>query len=146
MIITEIPSAGEREWVQWKGRTARSDRMGQYAVVLAKPVDLTDVQPLSGKANMYEVALTSKLLAAEDSKLSAKLVSQSTHTKTFDQQNALCDDFYAHYRASVRGGSAGAGDWWFPEQRELSRFLGGFPDFAAIAEFRRRHGLPIATP
>ncbi len=144
MIITEIPSAGEREWVQWKGRTARSDCMGQYAVVLAKPVDLTDVQPLSGKAGMYEVALTSKLLAAEDSRLCAKLVLQSTSAKKFDQQNALCDDFYAHYRASVRG-SAEVGDW-FPEQKELSRLLESHPDKTAIAEFRWRHGLPPEMP
>jgi hypothetical protein len=33
VIATEIP-VSEREWVQWKGRTARSDHTGQYAVVL----------------------------------------------------------------------------------------------------------------
>jgi len=34
VIATSIPDA--REWTQWKGRTARQDRPGQYAVVLSE--------------------------------------------------------------------------------------------------------------
>ena len=40
VIATSIPD--EREWIQWKGRTARQDRPGQFHVVLntkAKPFD-----------------------------------------------------------------------------------------------------------
>ena len=33
VIATSIPDA--REWAQWKGRTARQDRPGQYLVVLS---------------------------------------------------------------------------------------------------------------
>ena len=32
VIATSIPD--EREWIQWRGRTARQDRPGQYHVVL----------------------------------------------------------------------------------------------------------------
>lgn len=34
VITTTIPDT--REWIQWKGRTARQDRPGQFAVVLSK--------------------------------------------------------------------------------------------------------------
>eukprot|EP00964_Phaeocystis_antarctica_P159728 scaffold130901_cov39-Phaeocystis_antarctica.AAC.1 len=40
VIATSVPD--EREWIQWKGRTARQDRPGQYHVVLntrAKPFE-----------------------------------------------------------------------------------------------------------
>lgn len=33
VIATSIPDT--REWIQWKGRTARQDRPGQYYVVLS---------------------------------------------------------------------------------------------------------------
>ena len=31
-IATSVPD--EREWIQWRGRTARQDRPGQYHIVL----------------------------------------------------------------------------------------------------------------
>jgi len=40
VIATSIPD--EREWIQWRGRTARQDRPGQFYVILnkeAKPFD-----------------------------------------------------------------------------------------------------------
>ena len=32
VIATSVPD--EREWTQWKGRTARQDKSGQYMVIL----------------------------------------------------------------------------------------------------------------
>ena len=34
VIATSIPD--EREWTQWKGRTARQDKPGQYMVILRR--------------------------------------------------------------------------------------------------------------
>ena len=34
VMVTTIPH--EREWTQWKGRTARQDRNGQFAVFLSR--------------------------------------------------------------------------------------------------------------
>lgn len=34
VIATSIPADGEREWIQWIGRTARQDKPGQYYAVL----------------------------------------------------------------------------------------------------------------
>ena len=34
MIATSIPD--EREWIQWKGRTARQDKPGQFCVILCE--------------------------------------------------------------------------------------------------------------
>jgi len=37
VIATTVPDT--REWIQWKGRTARQDRPGQFVVVLSKSDD-----------------------------------------------------------------------------------------------------------
>lgn len=34
VVMTSVPN--EREWIQWKGRTARQDKKGQFSVVLSK--------------------------------------------------------------------------------------------------------------
>lgn len=39
VVMTSIPDS-EREWVQWKGRTARQDRAGQYKVILNQHDDV----------------------------------------------------------------------------------------------------------
>jgi hypothetical protein len=146
VIITEIPAAGEREWVQWKGRTARSDRMGQYAIVLSRAdealrisAQLLQAAPL--RPNIYDITLAEALLKVQDDKLRAKLATAEEESKRGKELNALCDAFYARYRAA-RGGLAFDKGPWFPEQLELSRVIdSGQRDFA---EFRRRHGLPPA--
>lgn len=146
VIITEIPIAGEREWVQWKGRTARSDRMGQYAIVLSRADEalrsgahLLQAAPL--RPNIYDVTLAEALLKAQDDKLRAKLATAEEKAKLGKERNALCDAFYTRYRAA-RGGVAFDKGPWFPEQLELSRIIdSGQGDFA---DFRRRHGLPPA--
>ena len=38
VIATSIPD--EREWIQWKGRTARQDYRGQYKVILSEKDDI----------------------------------------------------------------------------------------------------------
>jgi hypothetical protein len=57
VIATSIPD--EREWIQWKGRTARQDRPGQFCVLLD-----VGVPPLS-----------------KDSELLAKLTAEPDHDK-----------------------------------------------------------------
>ena len=41
VIATSIPD--EREWIQWKGRTARQDRPGQFYVLLDRKSKLLTV-------------------------------------------------------------------------------------------------------
>ena len=50
VIATSIPD--EREWIQWKGRTARQDRPGQYFVILdekSEPFSLPKHKKLASK-------------------------------------------------------------------------------------------------
>ena len=50
VIATSIPD--EREWIQWKGRTARQDRPGQFYVILdekAKPFNESKYKRLASK-------------------------------------------------------------------------------------------------
>ena len=49
VIATSIPD--EREWIQWKGRTARQDRPGQYFVILNQKAAPFTLPECSGLAN-----------------------------------------------------------------------------------------------
>ena len=72
VIITEIPVKGEREWVQWKGRTARSDRKGRYAVILSN-VSKEALKDVEGRENVYDVKLVDKLLRGKDLEIEQNL-------------------------------------------------------------------------
>ena len=43
VVMTSIPDS-EREWIQWKGRTARQDRNGQYKVILDETDDVFNME------------------------------------------------------------------------------------------------------
>ena len=74
VIATSVPD--EREWIQWRGRTARQDRPGQYHVVLnrqAAPfVDHPALADALGAIRVPEERLT-KLLEVQDESIGATL-------------------------------------------------------------------------
>lgn len=47
VIATSVPD--EREWIQWRGRTARQDRPGQFHIVLNR-----EAPPLSRSSGLAE--------------------------------------------------------------------------------------------
>ena len=110
VIMTSIP-ASEREWIQWKGRTARKDNAGQYAVVLCSegedfpmkgsPELLRDYAMVdeSDRAipNIYNELLVGKLLAMRDEGQQAKLDVIGNDIVTGRRLNRLCDQFYRAY-------------------------------------------------
>ena len=57
VIATSIPDA--REWTQWKGRTARQDRPGQYMVVLSEQEEPFRLKFLSAGARFRNPGLYS---------------------------------------------------------------------------------------
>lgn len=61
VIATSIPD--EREWIQWRGRTARQDRPGQFYVVLSK-----ENYPFT-EAKHKRLAAKIEKLASEDEKI-----------------------------------------------------------------------------
>jgi hypothetical protein len=65
VIMGGIPLS-EREWVQWKGRTTRNDRRGQYAVVLnASDKFIADKPELVKKHVQRQIAATSSAADAD---------------------------------------------------------------------------------
>lgn len=54
VIATSIPDT--REWTQWKGRTARQDKRGQYRVVLSKESELLASETETRKAKLDSLA------------------------------------------------------------------------------------------
>jgi hypothetical protein len=112
VIVTFIPDS-EREFIQWKGRTARSDRKGQYAMMLSssdasfqssselllqhKAKDWTDEKP------RYSPGLINSLLLKVDSALSNQMKQKEGKLKRMKQINELCDHYYLTYRHSDGG-------------------------------------------
>jgi hypothetical protein len=137
VIATSIPES-EREWAQWKGRTARNDRRGRYAVILSKedepiaadPSVLEKPLPLTD--HNYPPAFIDKLLKICDEKIKVKLTSVGEQVRKGQRLNELCDIFYAKH-----GG--GSGRWpGNDNQRKLRDFLAkwhlrGPEDVASLA-------------
>lgn len=160
VIATSIPES-EREWVQWKGRTARNDRRGRYAVVLCR-----EDAPLAGNdellaahavarsggggagggagggggASRHAESLIAGLLAVRDRAMVEKLEGLSADVRRGQRLNELCEAFYAaHGRAA---------EW--PAGREqvaLRDFLQAWSGKSAadIAEFAASVGLVEAA-
>ena len=63
VIATSVPD--EREWIQWRGRTARQDRPGQFHVVLSR-----QAPPLVDRAGLAEQLLG---MASHEQRLSRLL-------------------------------------------------------------------------
>jgi len=149
VIMTEVPDKGVKEWVQWKGRTARSDRKGQYAVVLleASIGASPKAAKAAGEENLYAgIDLIVELLKEKDEILKADLDRKASKLEPKSALNNLCDDFYRHFRTQV-----GQSFWkcaWFDQMKALSAFLDSAyldseqSSAASIAAMRQQLGLP----
>lgn len=101
LVVASFIPDSEREWVQWKGRTARNDRAGQYAVILERGAD-----PISGDGAMlqkfskepgsvaHRVGLIDELLARRDKACAEKLTKRTSEIKVGMRMNELCDLFW----------------------------------------------------
>ena len=111
VIATSIPD--EREWIQWKGRTARQDRPGQFYVILdqmAKPFaankDLIAkvkkaVHTTGGlKGQTDHDARVDILLEAADEGIGAKLATYATEQAAGEVLNAVCEKYFKKHPRS----------------------------------------------
>jgi len=105
VIATSVPD--EREWIQWKGRTARQDRPGQFYVILntkAKP--FTDKKDLVGKVRKAVYTTGEKkgepdhdarvelLLDCADEGIGDKLIAFQAEQATGEKLNELAMKYY----------------------------------------------------
>ena len=164
VIATSIPE-NEREWLQWKGRTARNDRRGRYAVVLCAadaPVNssgelLAAHRPLPPPpppphitppprppppppAHAHTPELIAALLELRDGATREKLVNLGSNVRRGQRLSELCDAFYARY--------GGGGSWPAGEKHVALRdFLESCDCVTAadIANFAARVGLAASS-
>jgi len=97
VIATSIPD--EREWIQWKGRTARQDRPGQYFVILnqkAAPFTLPECSGLAnkiGKLKLNDLKIE-ELLGVADSGIGQQLANYKTEQESGEKLNELTELYY----------------------------------------------------
>ena len=108
VIATSIPD--EREWIQWKGRTARQDRPGQFYVILdtcAKP--FTEKKELATKLRKAthasgehkgmpdHDARVELLLDCADEGIGDKLVAFAAEQAAGEKLNELAEKYYRQH-------------------------------------------------
>ena len=105
VILSHIPPS-ERDWIQWKGRTARGDRNGQYSVILCKedgPIKsnnnvLAEFRTGDERSNLYQERILDALLEICDKETGRKIDGKSEDLQAGQRMNELCDHYYAKYK------------------------------------------------
>jgi len=97
VIATSIPD--EREWIQWKGRTARQDRPGQYFVILNKsapPFTLPQFNKLAAKVEKMASNddKIEELLGVADAGIGEQLANFKTEQAAGEKLNELTEIYY----------------------------------------------------
>lgn len=113
LVITTFIPESERDWIQWKGRTARSDNRGQYAVILREsPLDTADPQEQAQSAFLathkmesydYKQEVVAALLAVQDKKKEEQIKSDQSNIIKGKRLNELCDNYYLTYETGKAG-------------------------------------------
>ena len=102
VIATSVPD--EREWIQWKGRTARQDRPGQFYVILdkkskalQKPGLLSKVQGAKkGGAPDHDARIEYMLDNADDG-IGDKLVAFASEQASGEKLNEVAMKYFQKY-------------------------------------------------
>jgi len=100
VIATTIPDA--REWAQWKGRTARQDRPGQYFVVLCEEDEpfASERGLAASMRNQGKDAIIKDLLDRKDHAIAEALQSFEAQQARGSWINEMCEKYYkAHPRS-----------------------------------------------
>ncbi|KAL3927990.1 MAG: hypothetical protein SGPRY_002578 [Prymnesium sp.] len=129
VIATSIPD--EREWIQWKGRTARQDRPGQFYVILdrqEKPFSVHHKSPYDLACSVARYQLVDKLKKAKsenskieilldhaDEDIGARLREFSGEQATGEKLNELTEIYYKTYPRSFDE------PWPHPKHKETDR-------------------------
>ena len=147
LVITTFIPESERDWIQWKGRTARSDNKGQYAVMIRRdPLDKSDPEKLKDPAFLstfgsgetrYNPSIIVELLGIQDKKKEAKIQEDEGTIAKGKRLNELCDQYYLTHKTGL------AGRWpSCPNDEILCSFLeSGDGSAQAVQEVSRKLGL-----
>ena len=145
VICTAIPES-QREWVQWLGRTARSDRRGQFSVVLLKDSSpLKDIDPKvlaehAAGAGTYKPSLIDVLLEKRDQNIKTKLDTLAPELAHGMRMHEVCYAFWQTHAGGCDVAKWPADD----EQKALREFItsnGAKSTPEAVAHFGANAGL-----
>jgi len=147
VIVTDIP-ASERDWVQWLGRTARSDRRGQYAIIICQEDEPVSsyaelrTHLIPNKSNFYHANLLRKLLDIQDKKTNGRIDGLRGAIERGQLANELCEKFYYKFKRPES-----SENWPSCEQdQKLSVFWGaGRFTKSSLQEFKSSIGLVYAS-
>ena len=116
LIVTSVPQ--EREWTQWKGRTARQDRRGQFAVMMCQEDPPFAKGSVTGVLPGIEQqdTLIETLLEEADKANFKKIEENRKGLDTGRHLAEVCDKYYRKYRRETH-------EWPAPEWREKDRIL-----------------------
>jgi len=98
VIATSIPD--EREWIQWRGRTARQDKPGMYIVVLntkGKPFDTNKTLAAKLKGEKNHDTRIYMLLDVADEGIGDKLKAYASEQAVGEKLNELTEKYYAQH-------------------------------------------------
>ena len=100
LLVIALTVPAGRDWIQWKGRTARGDRKGQLSVILSREdpifelVKESDLKSAHRNGNDYSSALIDTLLEQHDRGTGEKLRNQEELTYMGQRLNELCDHYH----------------------------------------------------
>jgi hypothetical protein len=144
VICTAIPDS-EREWTQWLGRTARSDRRGQYAVVLlasaplvagCAPEELRRHQA-GLTPGVYRASVVAALLEERDKAIRTQLDDIAEELAMGKRMHELCYAFWG-----AQPGGCNVREWPANDaQRQLRAFLERSPLWSQSVAFGKSMGL-----
>ena len=103
MLVIAMSIPDEREWIQWKGRTARQDRPGQFHVVLDR-----SAPPFSERAGLDTLLLgmasaderLAKLLEVQDESIGATLKRYALDQELGEVVNELTEAYFRQHPRS----------------------------------------------
>jgi len=113
VVATTVPD--EREWIQWRGRTARQDKPGQYQVVLNRRAE-----PFASNPSLADQVASmrsgderlARLLEVQDETIGATLKKYQLDQELGEQINELTEAFFREYPRSFDA------EWPSNEHRE----------------------------
>jgi hypothetical protein len=101
MLVIAMLIPKPRDFTQWKGRTARSDRNGQYSAILCKldaPVkDFAELGFYRNENGSYKEELIEKLLEEQDKDTKTLLAQKDEEITSGLRLNELCDQFHEKF-------------------------------------------------
>jgi superfamily II DNA/RNA helicase len=150
LIMTDIPE-NEREWIQWKGRTARQDQRGQYTVILSREDELIQKATTRGEiqpGSQQDRSVIEGLLAIRNEEMVEKLRRYADDVANGKRLNALCDEFYRRAGDQSDHAFHNTAEWPGSQQgRTLRNFFERHQfDATAVRGVRRELGLLRPPP